>query len=99
MEEQLESLKEQLLIPLLSSVENAALIRELRWVATEAAALAWLTVCPVLVLPALLEEKVCAALQRWERQQHLWKRHTPVNTTGEGSASALHTFAPSVMAA
>jgi hypothetical protein len=99
MEEQLESLKEQLLIPLLSSVENAALIRELRWVATEAAALAWLTVCPVLVLPALLEEKVCAALQRWERQQHLWKRHTPVNTTGEGSASVLHTFAPSVMAA
>jgi hypothetical protein len=99
MEEQLESLKEQLLVPLLSSVENAALIRELRWVANEAAALAWVTVCPVLVLPALLEEKVCAALQRWERQQLLWKRHTRVNTTGEVPASVLHAFTPSVMAA
>src|SRR5882672_776343 len=89
MEEQIESLKEQLLIPLLASVENAALIRELRWVANEAAALAWFTVCPVLVLPALLEEKVCAALQRWERQQLLWKRHAPVNTAREVPASVL----------
>jgi hypothetical protein len=99
MEEQLESLKEQLLIPLLASVENAGLIRELRWVANEAAALAWLTVCPVLVLPALLEEKIQAALQRWERQQLLWKGHTPVNVAGALSASVLQPFAPSVMAA
>lgn len=99
MEEQLESLKEQLLVPLLSSVENAALIRELRWVANEAAALAWLTVCPVLVLPALLEEKVRAALRRWERQQLLWKGHAPVNTTTELPASVLRAFTPSVMAA
>src|SRR5262245_5532842 len=74
-EQQLERLKEQLLRPVLASIENAALIRELRWVANEAAGLAWFTVCPMLFLPALLEEKVSAALRRWERQQLLWKRH------------------------
>ena len=79
-EEQLERLKEQLLIPFLSSVENPLLARELRWVANEAAALAWTTVCPMLVLPSLLEEKVCAALRRWERQQLLWKRARPSDT-------------------
>ena len=50
MEEQLESLKEQLLIPLLASVQNVGLVHELRRVANEAAALAWFTVCPLLVL-------------------------------------------------
>ena len=99
MEEQLERLKEQLLIPLLSSVENAELIHELRWVANEAAALAWFTVCPMLVLPALLEEKVSAALQRWERQQLLWKRHAPAEAVKEEVASGLHYFKPAVMAA
>jgi len=99
MEEQLESLKERLLIPLLASIENVALIHELRWVANEAAALAWFTACPALVLPALLEEKVCAALQRWERQQLLWKRPASASTTGELAASVLRPFTPSVMAA
>jgi hypothetical protein len=99
MEDQLESLKEQLLIPLLSSVENAALIQELRWVANEAAALAWCTVCPLLVLPALLEEKVCAARQRWERQQLLRKRQAPANTAQEATASIVDRFTPAVMAA
>lgn len=99
MEEQLERLKEQLLAPLLSSVENAALIQELRSVANEAAALAWFTVCPVLVLPTLLEEKVRAALQRWERQQLLWKRQAPAGTAKEISASVIGDFLPVVMAA
>ena len=76
-EEQLERLKEQLLAPLLSSVKSAGLVRELRWVANESAALAWLTACPLLVLPALLEEKIRTALQRWEFQQRLWSRNTP----------------------
>jgi hypothetical protein len=97
-EEQLERLKEQLLAPLLSSVENAALIQELRWVANEAAALAWFTVCPVLVLPTLLEEKVRAALQRWERQQLLWKRPASPGTAKE-IAPVIPDFAAAVMAA
>jgi hypothetical protein len=73
LEEQLERLKEQLLAPVLASVENRSLAKELRWVANEAAALAWFTVCPILVLPALLEEKVRFALDHWERQQRLWR--------------------------
>ena len=99
MEEQLESLKEQLLTPLLASVENAALIHELRWVANEAAALAWFTVCPLLVLPALLEEKVRAAVQRWERQQLLRERRSRAKMTEQTTASVVHHFTPAVMAA
>jgi|KBSSwiStaDraftv2_1062776.scaffolds.fasta_scaffold2685295_1 hypothetical protein len=68
-EQQLEHLKERLLAPILSSIQNSALAAELRWVANEAAGLAWLTVCPLLVLPDLLEEKVRQALIRWEHQQ------------------------------
>ena len=98
MEEQLEGLKEQLLIPLLSSIESAALIHELRWAANEATALAWFTICPMLVLPALLEEKVSAALQRWELQQLLWKRQAPARVA-EKVASAPHYLKPAVMAA
>ncbi len=74
LEQRLEHLKEQLLTPLLSSIENAALIRELRWVANEATALAWFTACPILVLPTLLEEKVRSALQWRERQERIRPR-------------------------
>jgi hypothetical protein len=71
-EQQLDRLKEQLLAPILSSIQSSALAAELRWVANEAAALAWLTVCPLLVLPTLFEEKVRRALARWEHQQVIW---------------------------
>lgn len=70
-EQDLERLKERLLAPILASVHSPVLLRELRWVANEAAAMAWFTLCPVLVLPTLLEEKVNAALRRWERQELL----------------------------
>lgn len=88
-EEQLELLKERLLVPVLASVENAALIRELRWVANEAAALAWLTVCPMLVLPTLLEEKISAALRRWERQQILTRHHAPTKPGNQARTCGL----------
>ena len=71
LEQQLDELKEQLLTPLLHSVENVRLVAELRWVANEAAALAWFSVCPILVLPALLEEKTQQALHRWRRQEQM----------------------------
>ena len=76
LEQQLERLKEQLLASMLATIPNQALVQELRWVANEATALAWTTVCPLLVLPALLEEKARAALRRWERQQRLWAGKT-----------------------
>src|SRR6266496_5463719 len=74
LEAQLEHLKERLLEPMVESIENDALIQELRWVANEAAALAWFTVCPILVLPMLLEEKVRSALEWWERQENIRHR-------------------------
>jgi len=101
-EGQLERLKEQLLAPLLSSVTNTALGHQLRWVANEAAALAWLTACPLLVLPALLEEKIRAALQQWECQQRLWRRHMPSSAravAGPATASLLSLLAPASVAA
>lgn len=94
MEEQLERLKEQLLSPLLSSVENAAFVQNLRLVANEAAALAWMTVCPMLVLPALLEEKVSVALKHWQRQQRLWRRANPPQASTKGDSSVLPCLAP-----
>ena len=74
MERRLERLKEKLLRPLLESVSTNDLVSEISWAANEAAALAWLTVCPILVLPTLLEEKVREAVQKWEKQQRLRQR-------------------------
>ena len=71
LESQLEQLKEKLLKPIRETVGNSDLMRELAWAANEAAALAWFTICPILVLPTLLEEKVHAAWKKWEKQQHL----------------------------
>ncbi len=73
-ESQLERLKLRLLRPVLATVSNTALVRELYRAANEAAALAWLTVCPALVLPLLLEEKVRETFKKWENQQRLLRR-------------------------
>jgi hypothetical protein len=70
-EGQLEQLKERLLRPVLEGISNTELLRGISWAANEAAALAWLTVCPMLVLPDLLEEKVRATLKKWEKQQRV----------------------------
>ena len=73
-ERQLEQLKEKLLSPVLEKIGNVALLKEISWAANEAAALAWLTVCPILLLPVLLEEKVRTTLRKWERQQQVLQR-------------------------
>lgn len=87
LEERLEHLKEQLLQPLLVNITNAAAVRELRRAAGEAAALAWFSVCPILVLPLLLEEKVSSALKWWERQQRLKPELLRINQDrAEGTA-------------
>lgn len=70
-EAELEQLKATLITPILESVTNTRLVKDLSWAANEAAALAWFTVCPVLVFPALLEEKIQSALKKWEKQQQL----------------------------
>jgi len=70
-EAEIENLKQRLLQPIIAKIRDSALIKEISWAANEAAALAWCTICPVLVLPTLLEEKVRAALAKWEKQQCL----------------------------
>jgi len=70
-ESQLEDLKQRLLKPVLETVADATLAARLRAAANEAAALAWYTACPVLFLPDLLEEKVRAVFQWWEKQEQI----------------------------
>src|SRR2546421_617838 len=70
-EAELEKLKERLLKPFLETINHTSLTREIFWAANEAAALAWFTVCPILILPSLLEEKVRAAIGRWHKQTRL----------------------------
>jgi len=70
-EEELQALKERLLHGILEKISNTGLVREITWAANEAAALAWCTVCPILVLPVLLEERVRAAFVKWEKQQRI----------------------------
>ena len=73
-EGQLEKLKERLLGPVLEQISNTELMKIISSAANEAAALAWLTVCPMLVLPDLLEEKIRATLKKWEKQEQLRRR-------------------------
>ncbi len=71
LEARLEDFKERLLQPFIATALDPALARELRWAANEAAALAWYTEYPMLLLPALLDEKVRAALQKWDKQEQI----------------------------
>src|SRR4051812_32740372 len=73
-EGQLEQLKQSLLLPVLERIPNTALVKELSRAANEAAALAWWTICPILVLPALLEEKVRETLKKWDTQERLLRK-------------------------
>jgi hypothetical protein len=81
MERQLDELKERLLKPIIETVTNNALASDLRRAATEAAALAWYSACPFLLLPTLLEEKVRATFRRWEKQQQI-RSQTPCKPEG-----------------
>lgn len=70
----LEQLKDRLLRGLLETVSDPDQNARLRRAANEAAALVWLTPCPLLLFPALLEEKAQTALQRGRRQAHIRRR-------------------------
>src|SRR6266498_3573949 len=63
-DDDLERLKNQLLRERLSESPQPRFNSQLRQAATEAAALAWVTPFPLLVFPALFEEKAEAALIR-----------------------------------
>ncbi|HXI69096.1 MAG TPA: hypothetical protein VNN22_01935 [Verrucomicrobiae bacterium] len=71
-ETEFERLKSQLLAQQLQQVAEVELIPPLRRAANEAAALAWVTLFPLLVFPVLFEEKTAAALRQAERQARIY---------------------------
>jgi hypothetical protein len=77
LEAELEQLKARLLCPAMQNITNTELIQKLAWAAHEAAALAWFSVCPILVLPILVEEKLQEALKHWQKQEQLRRRNQP----------------------
>lgn len=68
-EDDLERLKNRLLWHELNQVAELKLTAGLRRAANEAAALAWFTAVPLLVFPALFEEKARAAHRQAARQK------------------------------
>ena len=73
-EAELERLKTRLLAERLAVGWEPQSDGQLRRAANEAAALAWVTRYPLLVFPALFEEKAGAALLRAERQEQVRQR-------------------------
>jgi hypothetical protein len=70
-ENEFERLKNKLLAEQLIEA-TPELNAPLRRAANDAAALAWATVFPLLVFPALFEEKIAAAVLRVERQARIY---------------------------
>jgi hypothetical protein len=73
-EAELERLKAELLAVRLTGRCGPQFAGELRRAANEAAALAWVTRYPLLVFPALFEEKAEATLRRAGRQEQIRQR-------------------------
>ena len=72
LESDFEQLKNRLLAEHLADNERPELNAPLRRAANEAAALAWVTRYPLLVFPALFEEKTAAAVRQAERQARIY---------------------------
>jgi hypothetical protein len=70
-ETEFERLKNRLLARQLAGAPAPELNPPLRRAANEAAALAWVTLYPLLVFPVLFDEKIEAALRQAERQAHI----------------------------
>lgn len=73
-ETELDGLKDGLLMRLLNETPEPGLDALLRRAANEAAALAWLTPFPLLVFPALLEEKAQTARKQVAKQARVRQR-------------------------
>ncbi len=73
-EEALEAMKQRLLDQLLEATPEADLWEPVLHAANEAAALAWMTPFPLLVLPVLMEEKAQEARRWMHRQQAIVSR-------------------------
>lgn len=73
-ETELDVLKARLLRETLEQTTDPGLYAFLRRAANDAAAIAWTTQFPLLVFPALLEEKADAARAHYQRQQAIMAR-------------------------
>jgi len=71
-ESEFERLKNRLLTETLLATARPELNASIRRAANEAAALAWVTFYPLLVFPALFEEKLQHALRHAERQARVY---------------------------
>ena len=71
-ETEFERLKNRLLTEKLLATAQPGLNAPIRRAANEAAALAWVTFYPLLVFPALFEEKIRTAVRHAERQAHIY---------------------------
>jgi hypothetical protein len=71
-ENEFERLKIQLLTRQLTGLTRPELNTPLRRAANEAAALAWVTLYPLLVFPVLFEEKAATAVRQAERQARIY---------------------------
>jgi len=71
-ETEFERLKSRLLARELAEAATPELGPPLRRAASEAAALAWETLVPLLVFPALFEEKASVAMRQSNRQARIW---------------------------
>ena len=71
-ENKFERLKSRLLTTQLAGLDRPELNIPLRRAANEAAALAWVTLYPMLVFPVLFEEKAATAVCQTERQARIY---------------------------
>ena len=76
-EQELERAKSRLLNQLLEEEAYAQLQKPLRHAANEAAALAWMTPFPLLLLPLLIQEKAQFAQQQARHQHEIYRRNLP----------------------
>ena len=72
-ENEFDRLKNQLLAQQLAEIPAAELNTPLRHAANEAAALAWVTSCPLLVFPVLFEEKTATVIRQARCQARIFK--------------------------
>ena len=71
-ESEFERLKNRLLTEKLLATARPELNPQIRRAANDAAALAWVTFCPLLVFPTLFEEKIAVALRQAQRQAQIY---------------------------
>ena len=64
-------MKKQLLAPVLNQVGDPVVRKQMTLAGNEAAAIAWTTPYPLLVLPSLLEEKTAEIQEQTSRQREV----------------------------